>query len=64
MQCAYCIKKLKEGQYDAIILAAAGLERLDLDLSEFTVEQLETSEFVPAPAQGVLFGKFVKTIIN
>lgn len=48
------INKLREGQYDAIILAAAGLERLELDLSDFTVEQLETSEFVPAPAQGVL----------
>ncbi len=48
------INKLRTGQYDAIILAAAGLERLGTDLSEFTVEQLETSEFIPAPAQGVL----------
>lgn len=48
------IKKLKEGQYDAIILAAAGLERLELDLSDFEVEQLEPTEFIPAPAQGVL----------
>ena len=48
------IKKLKDGHYDAIILAAAGLERLNLDLSDFQVEQLEPSEFIPAPAQGVL----------
>lgn len=48
------IRKLKEGQYDAILLAAAGLERLELDLSDFHVEQLEPTEFVPAPAQGVL----------
>ncbi len=48
------IQKLKDGEYDAIILAAAGLERLELDLSDFTVEQLEPSEFIPAPAQGVL----------
>jgi len=48
------INKLREGQYDAILLAAAGLERLELDLSDFTVEQLEPNEFVPAPAQGVL----------
>ncbi len=48
------IKKLKEGQYDAILLAAAGLERLELDLSDFHVEQLEPNEFIPAPAQGVL----------
>ena len=48
------VNKLKEGKYDAIILAAAGLERLELDLSDFTVEQLEPNEFIPAPAQGVL----------
>ena len=48
------IKKLREGQYDAILLAAAGLERLELDLFDFHVEQLEPNEFIPAPAQGVL----------
>lgn len=48
------INKLKNGEYDAILLAAAGLERLELDLSDFHVEQLEPSEFIPAPAQGVL----------
>ena len=48
------IQKLREGQYDAILLAAAGLERLELDLSDFHVEQLEPTEFIPAPAQGVL----------
>jgi hydroxymethylbilane synthase len=48
------IQKLRDGQFDAIILAAAGLERLEIDLSEFTVEQLDPSEFIPAPAQGVL----------
>lgn len=48
------INKLREGQYDAILLAAAGLERLELDLFDFHVEQLEPNEFIPAPAQGVL----------
>lgn len=48
------IKKLREGEYDAILLAAAGVERLELDLDEFTVEKLSTTEFVPAAAQGVL----------
>ena len=48
------IQKLKDGQYDAILLAAAGLERLELDLSDFHVEQLDPEEFIPAPAQGVL----------
>jgi len=48
------IAKLKEGAYDAIILAAAGVNRLDFDLSEFHVELLDPTEFVPAPAQGAL----------
>jgi hydroxymethylbilane synthase len=48
------LNKLKEGQYDAILLAAAGVERLQLDISGFEVEELDTNEFIPAPAQGVL----------
>lgn len=48
------INKLREGQYDAIMLAAAGVERLQLDLSEFHVQKLDPNEFIPAPAQGVL----------
>lgn len=48
------INKLREGQYDAIMLAAAGVERLKLDLSEFHVLRLDPTEFIPAPAQGVL----------
>ena len=48
------LNKLREGQYDAILLAAAGLSRLGLDLSEFRLVELDPREFVPAPAQGVL----------
>lgn len=48
------VNKLREGRYDAILLAAAGVERLGLDLSEFHVERLDPREFIPAPAQGVL----------
>ena len=48
------IKKLREGQYDAIMLAAAGVERLELDVDDLYVEKLNPEEFVPAPAQGVL----------
>jgi hydroxymethylbilane synthase len=48
------IKKLKEGELDAILIAAAGPERLELDLSEFHEEILDPKVFVPAPAQGVL----------
>ncbi|MFT6717463.1 MAG: hydroxymethylbilane synthase [Saprospiraceae bacterium] len=48
------IDKLQTGNYDAIMLATAGLNRLAIDLSEFHVEQLDPKEFIPAPAQGVL----------
>lgn len=48
------INKLATENYDAIILAKAGVDRLKLDLSTFEVFVMDTSEFVPAPAQGVL----------
>ncbi|MCE3296729.1 MAG: Porphobilinogen deaminase [Crocinitomicaceae bacterium] len=48
------VQKLRDGNYDAILLAKAGVDRLGLDLSDFYVEVLDPTEFVPAPAQGVL----------
>ena len=48
------IDKLRQGNYDAIVLAKAGVDRLELDLSEFHVTVFDPTEFVPAPAQGVL----------
>ena len=49
------IRKLKEGQYDAILLAAAGLERLGLDKEEgIRLEYLDTDSFLPAAGQGIL----------
>jgi len=48
------IEKLRQGNYDAILLAKAGIDRLELDLSEFTEVVLDPTEFIPAPAQGVL----------
>lgn len=48
------IQKLREGNYDAILLAKAGVDRLQIDLSEFHVVVLDPTEFIPAPAQGVL----------
>lgn len=48
------VARLREGRYDAIVLAAAGLERLELDLADLCVETLGVSSFVPAPAQGAL----------
>lgn len=48
------INKLREENYDAIVLANAGVSRLKIDLTEFQVEILKPQDFVPAPAQGVL----------
>lgn len=48
------IDKLRQGNYDAIVLAKAGVDRLELDLSEFVCVVLDPTEFIPAPAQGVL----------
>jgi len=46
------IRKLKEGQYDAIILAAAGVNRLGL--AENVSEYLSTEISLPAIGQGAL----------
>jgi len=46
------LAKLENGDYDAIILAAAGLERLELD--HHISHQFLPSEMLPAAAQGVL----------
>ena len=48
------IQKLRDKKYDAIVLAHAGVERLNLDLSEFETILLPPAHFVPAPAQGAL----------
>lgn len=48
------LRKLKEEDYDAIVLAAAGFSRLEMDMSDYQVVTFNPKEFVPAPAQGVL----------
>lgn len=48
------IQKLREGNYDAILLAKAGVSRLQLDLSDLVVYEVNPKKIVPAPAQGVL----------
>lgn len=48
------VRKLREGRYDAIVLASAGLDRLALDLSDLADFALPIEWFVPAPAQGAL----------
>jgi len=48
------VNRLREGMYDGILLARAGLLRLELDLNDLFVKVLDADEFVPAPAQGML----------
>lgn len=48
------VRKLREGLFDAIIIAAAGISRLDLDVSDLEVVLLDADRFLPAPAQGIL----------
>ena len=48
------VQKLRDAQYDAVVLAAAGLARLQLDLQGLEIRFLSPDLFVPAPAQGVL----------
>lgn len=48
------VNKLRDGQYDAILAAAAGIKRLELDLSDLEVILLDPEQFLPAPAQGIL----------
>lgn len=45
------LSKLDRGEYDAVILAKAGLERLEAGRSMHT---LDISDFTPAPAQGAI----------
>ncbi len=46
------LRKLDEGQYDAILLAAAGLKRVGL--RDRITEELDYDLMMPAPAQGAL----------
>jgi len=58
------IRKLREGEHDAILLAAAGLDRLAAsaergeceppELSGLVVHDMNPEEFTPAPGQGAI----------
>lgn len=48
------VQKLRDEKYDAIMLAKAGIGRVEMDLSEFHVEVISPIKIIPAPAQGVL----------
>jgi len=46
------VRQVREGEYDAAILATAGLQRLGLE--HLIAETFATAHFVPAPGQGAL----------
>lgn len=49
------LRKLSEGQFDAIVLAAAGLDRLELsDSKAYHYEKLDCSVCLPAAGQAIL----------
>jgi hydroxymethylbilane synthase len=48
------MNKAVSGELDAVVLAAAGLERLELDLSGLHIVRPSPREFVPAPGQAVM----------
>ena len=48
------INKLRNGEYDAIVLAAAGVHRLKLDIEDLVHYEMYPENIIPAPAQGVL----------
>ena len=48
------LDKLKNGEFDAIVLAFAGLKRLNLDKSVNFLQKFSLDEMVPAASQGIL----------
>ena len=48
------VERLQKGDFDAIVIARAGVERLQIDLSPFAVFALSPKLWVPAPGQGAI----------
>lgn len=48
------LEKLKNGEFDAIVLAFAGLKRLKLDKAVNFLQKFSLDEMVPAASQGIL----------
>lgn len=48
------VEKLRSGQYEAIVLAAAGVSRLELELSKLVVVELDPRRWQNAPGQGAV----------
>jgi hydroxymethylbilane synthase len=48
------IRKLRDGEYGAILLAAAGVHRLQLEIDDLDTRELPADAMLPAPGQGAL----------
>lgn len=48
------LRKLRDGEFDAILIATAGVERLELPLNGLRAFRLSETVSVPAPGQGAL----------
>ena len=48
------IRKMKDGEYDAIILAAAGINRLGLRTDVKYVHEIDVADMIPSMGQGAL----------
>lgn len=48
------LSKLRLGDFDAIILAKAGLTRLSPDLSGLVIREFLPQKFIPSPCQGII----------
>ncbi|TQR60552.1 hydroxymethylbilane synthase [Campylobacter troglodytis] len=48
------LEKLKKGEFDAIVLAYAGLKRLKLDKAVNFLQKFSLDEMIPAASQGIL----------
>lgn len=48
------IQKLLNGEFDAIVLAKAGINRIQPDLKDLLQLKFHPTEFIPAPGQGAL----------
>ncbi len=48
------VRRVREGRFGAVLLACAGVDRLELDLSGLHATRLPPVLLVPAPAQGAL----------
>lgn len=48
------LKKLSSEDYDAIVLARAGVDRLGIDLSGYTVKEFSPDDMIPACGQGIV----------